>query len=448
MKKSSEKDFLAVLQNLETILQAQTKTSREQSSRRTSNNKAISTPKKSPKKKTTQVDFQETNTNKEIRKILSKSPSPQRPRKLYKNTKNNDLYMTPNKYSTNTTPKNREKSNQNRSPQVYRKKIKHSPQQLTKQSNRRIRHNSPVDEIDNNINNNEYHEYSPVKNYTSNQLNTLCIFFLRWMKRCTEKIEAESNMKTNSQSIEKAESNYIQNNNKSSSKILAESDEISIERINCKENSTTDQIPIEKIEINFTPKSFKSSTSSSIDQTKNNKETEARKKHKSKVTFNPALTPQQQKKYLDYLQTDRKPNQSQDNSLLKSNEIQNNQNKETSTKIQNNNNEIEIINISKNRNNNTTTNNDKNEKNDSNIVNNTNELNSTEESCKLILEETSPLPKQNDARKMPSIGESDLNNHPNSEDIHYDSYELSEKSLSLLPPQGEGEVTDFNPSKL
>ena len=62
----------------------------------------------------------------------------------------------------------------------------------------------------------------------------------------------------------------------------------------------------------------------------------------------------------------------------------------------------------------------------------------------LNLDETSPLPQQ-PKRKFHSIVESELQN-PNSSDFHYDSYEASAKSLSLLPPQGEGEVTEFNPS--
>ncbi|OHT08923.1 hypothetical protein TRFO_22435 [Tritrichomonas foetus] len=63
----------------------------------------------------------------------------------------------------------------------------------------------------------------------------------------------------------------------------------------------------------------------------------------------------------------------------------------------------------------------------------------------LNLEDTSPLPTSNN-KKVASIVEGDFNN-PNSSDFHYDSYEISEKSLSLLPPHGEGEVTEFNPHK-
>ena len=50
MKKSGDKDFLTVLQSLETILQAQTKISKQQLSSRTQNSKASSSPKKSNKK--------------------------------------------------------------------------------------------------------------------------------------------------------------------------------------------------------------------------------------------------------------------------------------------------------------------------------------------------------------------------------------------------------------
>ena len=84
--------------------------------------------------------------------------------------------------------------------------------------------------------------------------------------------------------------------------------------------------------------------------------------------------------------------------------------------------------------------------NQQNMISKDSNSNSVEDTCQMNLEETSPPPKTDNLKAIPSIGESDFRN-PNSADFHYNSYDVSEKSLSLLPPQGEGEVTEFHPSK-
>mgnify|MGYP007106016678 CR=1 FL=1 len=107
------------------------------------------------------------------------------------------------------------------------------------------------------------------------------------------------------------------------------------------------------------------------------------------------------------------------------------------------------IKISSNKINNSvgSTNQNNNSTNNTNSTNENKELSiDSSDNTKFDLEGTSPIPLPNDIKKMPSIGDSDLHNQPNSDEIHYDSYELSEKSLSLLPPRGEGEVKEFNPN--
>lgn len=526
MRKTGDKDFLLVLQSLETILQAQTKITKKKSTQSRTPN---ATPtKKINKKKSTKIDKQDNSLKREIQQLTRKTPSPKIQRKLYKNSsrkyQGNDTYFSDDRITiskkrsqkrSSPTPKKQNRMKSYQSPSKKEESYFYSQQSSPSNMKNQNRHNSPVDY------DYDYDDQCFNSNYTSGQLNTLCIFFLRWMKRCTEKIESEAKNNISNESTYKKET---QRKNEADEKLieliemnqniqlpnqtaptLTESNTISIERVNCNPNSKekieTDQIPNEKIEINVTPKSFKSNHSSS---TKNKKNTVSR------VSFAPILTPQQEKQYLDYLQPGHKQNHSQgDSPVMKSNKIHKNKKKGKTDNASNfdndtqdniisniendtsNNNNLNSNNNNTNKNNNNSTDanfiddnfhnennnnsnsNEKNYNNDNNIKissnkinnsvgstnqnnNSTNNTNSTNENkelsidssdnTKFDLEGTSPIPLPNDIKKMPSIGDSDLHNQPNSDEIHYDSYELSEKSLSLLPPRGEGEVKEFNPN--